>query len=134
LCWASDTLLLIFNKQDSVVQIQLSFVALSRDSLANAETLWRLRAQSFSDMMGRLPDSIPVKPSEPFTVKRWSDPRGLRAQVLRACWLTNRGRRWRGNVWLYDAMSAPDTAITRALVEVFMGAASRPGCYIGPAS
>ena len=130
-CYASDSLLLIFNRYDSLVQMQLSTLDYSRDTLHNAESVWRGREARYREIMGRAPDSILMKPSAPFSVQRWSDPRGSQAQVLRACWLARPTAAWYGNVWLFDEMDGPDTARTRGMVEVFAGAANRPGCFIG---
>ena len=130
-CYASDALLLIFNGHDSLIQMQLSTFDYSQDTLHNAAVVWRRRAGRFREMMGRFPDSVLVKPIEAFSVRRWNDPRGAQAQVLRACWLGGPGKAWYGNVWLFDEMGGPDTARTRGIVEVFAGADVRPGCTIG---
>jgi hypothetical protein len=131
-CWAAGSLLLLFSDHDSLVQMQLSTLMPSRDTLLTAEDVWRARSALFSDMMRGPPDSLLVKPIGRFSVHRWPDPRGPNAQVLRACWFSTADRSWYGNVWLYDEMTGPDTAATRAIIEVFAGTDSPPACFIGP--
>jgi hypothetical protein len=132
LCYASEALLLIFSGHDSLIQMQLTTLDYSYDTLHNAAMVWRRRAGRVREMMGRPPDSIVVKPIGAFSVRRWDDPRGAQAQVLRACWLGGPTKTWYGNVWLFDEMEGPDSARTRGIVEVFAGVDSRPGCTIGP--
>ena len=130
-CYASDSLLLRFNRYDSLVQMQLNTLDYSHHALHNAESVWRRREATYRRMMSRAPDSVLLRTSAPFTVWRWSDPRGSKAKVLRACWLGRSTEAWYGNVWLLDEMEGPDTAITRGIVEVFAGTDIRPGCLIG---
>jgi hypothetical protein len=133
-CWASNSLILNFDKLDSLEQMQLEFDVFSPDGRANAEALWRQRSGFFSDMMRQPPDTIVMRPVGQFNLNRRPDPRGSRARIVRACWLMNSRRRWHGNVWLYDRMTTQDSPSTHVLVEVLSYPPSRPGCLIGPPS
>jgi hypothetical protein len=131
-CWASDSVLLIFTHHDSLMQMQLTTLVPSGDALLNATAVWHEHAAVFGGMMQGPPDSLLVKPAAPFTVHRWSEPRGANAQVLRACWLPGPRRAWYANVWLFDEMWGPDSPKTHVRVEVFAGTAFASGCFIGP--
>ena len=115
ICWGSDSLLLIFDRGDSLAQMQLTIFVTSPEVSDNAEVLWRSRRQAIWAIMGAQQDSLVVKPG--FRYSREPDPRGANIRIVRACWLDGPARPWYGNVWVFDEMW--DVPKTRATVEVF---------------